>query len=682
MGVEWGSPPAASRRGYSPHRPGSEWEDIFGVLLAVLAALVAGVLVTGHASALALDGSFPRYRLVDAPTVLGGVAASPDDPGRAWDPVNSGGRPPGPVAFYATAGVLAAAGAGLLLAATRGPRPARADGEGIEWATRRQRRALRVRAGKGRLVVGRAGRVGELLAIERGHSLLVLGATRSGKTTGLAIPAILEWPGPVLCTSTKGDLVDHTAGYRSTLGRVQVFDPSAATSFPGSSWTPMARSATWEGAMADAHALAEAGKITAGAGLRMAGLWYAGAQKLLAPYLFAAARTGRTITDVARWIDIEDHDHVAALIADEPDAATAHEATFLRSGDSRSSLFQVCQQMLAVYLDPVVARSATHSEIEAADFFDGAANTMYVTAPIRDQERFETVFSTIVKQFIDAGYDHVAATGKPLDPPWLLVLDEAANIAPINGLDKIVSTASAMGMQLVTVCQDLAQLEGRYDAAAKTIINNHRGLLVLPGCKDVDTLNLASQLIGDHSIDRPSVTRQGSGQHSSTTGSEWRPLLAPALARTLDDGDGVLVYGNTPPAKIRLRPWYRSRRLRHLARTTPRSSGSDSPMSEPPDPDPSAQTPHDHDIAAGSSRGRVARSAGLADPLATPGLSGRSDRARQRVRATTEPIPAPSIPVDAMPRGPEPAPVPDEPTAGSVIELAHHQARRRRGERP
>jgi hypothetical protein len=394
MGVEWGSPPSNSRSGYDRHRPGSEWEDFFGVLLAVLAVLVGAVLVTGHVSAFVFDGSFPRYRLVDVPTVLGGVAASLEDPGRAWDPVNSGGRPPGPVALYATGGVLSGVAIGLLVVASRGPRPVRAGGEGLEWATWWQRRALRTRAGKGRLVVGRAGRAGELLAIERGHSLLVLGATRSGKTTGLAIPAILEWPGPVLCTSTKGDLVDDTAGYRSTLGRVQVFDPSASTSFPASSWTPMARSATWEGAMADAHALAEAGKISAGAGLRMAGLWYAGAQKLLAPYLFAAARTGRTITDVARWIDLEDHDDVAALIADEPDAATAHEATFLRSGDSRSSLFQVCQQMLAVYLDPVVARSATHSEIEAGDFFDGAANTMYVTAPIRDQERFETVFST------------------------------------------------------------------------------------------------------------------------------------------------------------------------------------------------------------------------------------------------------------------------------------------------
>lgn len=664
MGLEWGSSPPTQRYGHGHQRPGSEWEDVFGILFLMLLATVVGVLAVGHVSALVFDHAVPRYRLVDVPAVLAEAVASPDDPGRAWDPVNTGGRPPGPIGFYSTAAVFALLGVWGWSVSMRGPRPARSADDGIEWATRHQRRALRVRPGSGRLVVGRTRVGGELVAVEQGHSLLVLGATRSGKTTGLAIPAILEWPGPVLCTSTKGDLVDDTAGYRSRLGRVQVFDPSASTSFPTASWTPMARSVTWDGAMADAHALADAGKITAGAGLKMAGLWYSGAQKLLAPYLFAAARTGRTITDVARWIDLEEHDLVAALIADEPDAATAHEATFMRSGDSRSSLFQVCQQMLAVYLDPVVARSATRSEIVAADFFDGAANTMYVTAPIRDQERFETVFSTVVKQFIDAAYDHVAATGKPLDPPVLLVLDEAANIAPINGLDKTASTSSSMGMQLVTVFQDLAQLEGRYDdKPAKTIINNHRGLLVLPGCKDVDTLNLASQLIGDHSVDRPSVTRQQSGQHSSTTGSEWRPLLTPALARTLDDGHGVLVYGNTPPVKVRLRPWYRSLRLRRRARTKP-----------PP-----------HLLAQATAPNRAARQLPSTDATDAPspapsrsaptGLTGRAARARDRVAARShqapESVPAPHRPTAEVP-------TPSESESGSVIDLARHQARRRR----
>ena len=49
--------------------------------------------------------------------------------------------------------------------------------------------------------------------------MLVLGPTQSGKTTGLAIPALLEWEGPVVATSVKGDLVASTRGFRALHGR-------------------------------------------------------------------------------------------------------------------------------------------------------------------------------------------------------------------------------------------------------------------------------------------------------------------------------------------------------------------------------------------------------------------------------------------------------------------------------
>ena len=53
--------------------------------------------------------------------------------------------------------------------------------------------------------------------MERRHSLLVVGPTQSGKTSGLAIPALLEWQGPVLATSVKGDLLGHTEAARKAL---------------------------------------------------------------------------------------------------------------------------------------------------------------------------------------------------------------------------------------------------------------------------------------------------------------------------------------------------------------------------------------------------------------------------------------------------------------------------------
>src|SRR3546814_18323342 len=117
------------------------------------------------------------------------------------------------------------------------------------------------RPGQARIVVGRGGsRLDRaLVAAEERHSVLVIGTTQSGKTSGLAVPAILDWPGPVVATSTKGDLVDDTAGWRAHQGRVQIFDPADVTAYPGSSWTTMANSTTWVGAMA-----ADAGPATAG----------------------------------------------------------------------------------------------------------------------------------------------------------------------------------------------------------------------------------------------------------------------------------------------------------------------------------------------------------------------------------------------------------------------------------
>ena len=45
------------------------------------------------------------------------------------------------------------------------------------------------------------------------------------------------------------------------------------------------------------------------------------------------------------------------------------------------------------------------------------------------------------------------------EPPVLLLLDELANIAPFPGLAELASTAAGMGVQLVSVCQDVAQLQ-------------------------------------------------------------------------------------------------------------------------------------------------------------------------------------------------------------------------------
>src|SRR5579863_2682484 len=76
---------------------------------------------------------------------------------------------------------------------------------GAHWAGRRDLQLLRGPADGARIAIGTA-RTGTLqraviLRTEQSHSVAVIGPTQSGKTSGLAIPAILSWCGPVVASS-------------------------------------------------------------------------------------------------------------------------------------------------------------------------------------------------------------------------------------------------------------------------------------------------------------------------------------------------------------------------------------------------------------------------------------------------------------------------------------------------
>jgi type IV secretion system protein VirD4 len=157
--------------------------------------------------------------------------------------------------------------------------------------------------------------------------------------------------------------------------------------------------------------------------------------------------------------------------------------------------------------------------------------------------------------------------GGRLDPPLLLLLDEAANIAPLPDLDVVASTGPGQGVQLLTVLQDLAQAYDRWGRdRADTILNNHRGKLFGSGLSDERTLDALSRLLGEGAVRNVSATRGERGRNSTTESTSHRPLMPTHVVRQLPTGSAVLVYGNLPPARVALVPWFTDRRLKTLAR--------------------------------------------------------------------------------------------------------------------
>ena len=443
------------------------------------------------------------------------------------------------------------------------------------WAHPRDLRPLRVSKAPGdRIVLGT--HAGRLLAAEPRHSVMVVGPTQSGKTSGLAIPAILEWSGPLLATSVKADLLHATLEWRRSLGEVQYYDPTGsvgpvAGGSRASGWSPLARAATWPGARRIASALCSVARAGDG-GMEDAGFWYANAEKLLAPLLFAAATTGASMADVVRWLDEEETNEVllALELAGVPEALRAARASLGREERQRASIYATAETVVAGFADPAVSASAESWEIDPAALVGGSAGSLFCCAPAREQERLAPVFTAIVREVLDAAFERAAATGRPLDPPLLVVLDEAASVAPLADLDRVVATAAGHGVQLVTVWQDLAQVESRYGGRWATVVNNHRAKLVCSGIADPVTLQHVSGLLGEEERAEHSWTVGDDGRHSRTEAVTVRALAPPGWLRQLPPGEAVLVYGSFPPARIALRPFFDDRELASRA-----ASGSD-----------------------------------------------------------------------------------------------------------
>ena len=513
-----------------------------------LAVVAAFVLATGHIAAFAYDGAFPKYAADDIPGILGRVAGNPGDPGAAWDPVNSGGEVPGPLGWWAIFVILVVlVGALCFLAYAVHSTSPEAQVERLrpDWAKASAVPELRLAPGSGaagRLVVGTSGRT--KLALGPRHSLLVVGPAHAGKTSGLAIPALLEWPGPAVVASTKSHLMDETIGWRSHQGDVHVFDPAAITRYHRSGWTLLSDCGTWQGAIRMAQHLTAAAQAlpdarvdgdTAGEPGRSQ-LWSSAMAMSLAPFLYAASADGRSIMEAGRWIEREERDEVLTILRRiDQSAAHAHETTFYREDESRSKFFHLMFQVLSVYADPTVAATAAKHEIVASELLDGGYHTLYLTAPEHDQVRFQPLFAAIVRQMLTAVNDRFAADGTPLDPPILFLLDEAVGVATVEDLAGIASTGAAKGVQVVSIFQDMGRFEGLQPNAAGLLAKNHRAMLVLGG---------------DHDL------AAAAGAAPSNERLFWADLGA-----LLDEGEGALLYGTPKPVKLRLRRWYRDAEL-------------------------------------------------------------------------------------------------------------------------
>ncbi len=564
--------------------------------IAIAISLAIAVWLWGGIAGALFGGGWPH---VTPGQLLGVIVALPGalkHPAAAW-PEAARRLLPGPTGCYAALALLGAAAAGAAVIASRLARALGRDLRAARWAGGGELRQLHTprpghgaggtyRAGQtgadgGRLVLGRYR--GRLLHAEQRHALVAFGPPQSGKSAGLAVPALLEWDGPAVASSIKTDLLSCTHSRRRALGRVFVFDPFSLSGAHASTWSPLGAARTWDGALEVAWRLAAAGELDQ-RGVDGGDFWAVAAEQRLAPLLFAAATTGAGMDAVVRWAYGQGSRELDAAISEATGGARDEEAldgahaaydalrAFEAQADrTRSSIEATAQGLLRAYRFGRVLRSAASCEITADALLDERA-TLYLIGDAKASKLLRPIFLALLSEVVDRAYERANAAGGRLELPLLLCLDEAGNVAPLPNLAEVASTAPSHNIQLVSIFHDLAQARSRYGRQAETVVNSHRARMLLPGVADLDTLRYFSGLAGEQEAPDTSRT-SGTGGSSRTTAVRRRPLAAPESLRQLPEGEALLLYGRIAPVRVRLRMWFADRRLRRLAAGSADSDG-------------------------------------------------------------------------------------------------------------
>jgi type IV secretion system protein VirD4 len=549
--------------------------------IALLLGVTAMLWLTGEVAAFVHSGRWPRVTLSDMGTVIVRIVRTPANPAAAWPPAARRAMP-GPVLFWCTFVVLVVVAVALwlwlsallrslrrrLARATVVERPAPAGGRvgPAGWAQPQLYQGLYVREHvPWRLTLGRVN--GRLVAAEALQPVIALGPPQSLKTNGLAVPAVLEWDGPVLAVSIRPDLAQLTMSRRWQRGEVYLYDPAGMTDMEANGWSPLPRCETWAGAYRTALALL---------GARRGGDGLAGAAPtLLAALLLAAAISNRSMADVLRWAQLQESAEVAAAlnVAGEPTATDAFQSISGLDRQARTQLYASVLDVLGVYADPSLRDSAIAPQLSAERLLDGPANTAYVVVPAHEQRRLGPLVAALVQDVVDLAFERSRDRGAPLDPALLVVLDDAASSTPLPQLDVLAAGGAGHGVQLLSCFRHLGQMQVRYGDRAEAVFAGHRAKVILSGVTDEATLSLLSHLLEDETIRHLATPAALAKAGRDREGEPVRARSAsPAEAlRWIAPGQGVLLYGHLPPTYLTLRPWFRDRAL--TAMVSPAEAG-------------------------------------------------------------------------------------------------------------
>lgn len=407
----------------------------------------------------------------------------------------------------------------------------------------------------------------------------VMGGPRTRKTQSLAVGAICAAPGPVIATSNKRDLHDHTRGVRERGGRrAWVSDLQGRTGIAHQDW--------WWDILAGIDRLPTARKLMGHfeastkttADARSDSYFEGGALELAALTVLAASVGGGDLLHAYGWLTDEDSRLPAQLLDQSGHAIAASKLRAVQGLNSRQrdGLYDMARRLLNVLSDDAYARTVLPPQRRHFEGDDSVLGKWDPNHALRqfDPEAFvtstdalylmslegEDSATPLITALVGRILDHAlkVATRSPggrLPTPLLGVLDEAANVCKLKELPSLYSHLGSQGVVLLTFLQSPAQ-------AAEVWTPNQLAQLIAAsnvhyyagGVHDTKYLQGLCDEIGASDVER---WTHSSGRGGTSRSQSWshEPLVPVNLLAELPKNCALIITTGNPPVLVHKSSW-------------------------------------------------------------------------------------------------------------------------------
>jgi hypothetical protein len=371
---------------------------------------------------------------------------------------------------------------------------------------------------------------------------LILAPQQTGKS-GLLADRIIDHPGPVVCTSTRADLFENTAGLRCRRGPVATFNPLGIGGIPSTfGWNPVA------GCEDAATAIRRAQDLTGDYETGDLHWWQQKASAALASLLHAAALAPATMEDVYAWVAGEGAKRAENILDNDPRAWPSFRAAFaeIRDGSkTASSIRATISESLTWVVEPALRAAVNPPPGTGFDVteFLRRNGTLYLIAPGSETAPLAPLVQALVQHVhYEAGLYGSKQPARKLDPPLWLALDELTQVCPLP-LPAMLADSAGKGILITSVVHSYGQLESRWGkAGAEVVWATSACKVFLGGITDPVTLEHVTRVCGVVGVDSDRNV----------------PSVPPDLLRMLPKWRALILSLNARPVVVKTRPvWHR-----------------------------------------------------------------------------------------------------------------------------